>query len=937
MDRTENASSSDGLGAAPPPLSPGPFDEAPAVPVSPSEAPTEPPTGRTDRRRLGRYEVLGRIAAGGMGVVYEGIDPQLQRKVALKILRADLSGADAAWMRARFLREAQAMARVRHPNVVPVHEIGTSGTLVFLAMELIEGQTLATWLQERPRSWREVRDVFVLAGRGLAAAHAAGLMHRDFKPDNVLVGVDGRVCVTDFGLARAIRELESKPAAPLDLSLEPEQSLVATRMTEPKALLGTPVYMAPEQHACLPADERSDQFAFCVSLYESLYGVRPFSGKNRVEIYQSILWGQLTPPPRWAHVPEHVRRALLKGLSFAPRDRFESMEALLAELNRPAWYARRRTLAVAAVALSLGLAGAGYLRGTSQRRQLCQGGTAKIQKAWGPLQRAQLRAAFEATPDLGDASKTLATVEHLLDDYAGTWARAHAEACEATHVRGEQSEALLDLRMQCLSRRQRELGAVVALLVRSPAEVARESTTASARLTPVAECSDSAALQGPAPRPRPTEEKAQAFEALEDELARAKALHDASQYRRALDIIQGLLPRAEALDDPSLRAEVVFWQGDLTVEVGDWKRGKELHHEAIWRATSARNDRIAARAWAGLTFIAGHFEHQHEEAHRYFQHGMALLPRLSDDEGLKAALLDAWGVSLSDNLAFTESETALREALRLRERAFGPESYHTLVTASHLANTYTRLERHDAALAMLERVLATHIALNGETHHSVLLDHINLSNALIRAGREDEAIPRAETAVRLGERLAPGSLELATALTNLGGLRMRQGHLTQAEAMHARALEMKERLLPSGHPRMTPDLRHLGEIELGLGRHQRAAEYLDRALSIGEAAWGADSPFLWNILTTAGRNLAAQKKFRPALGQLHRALALAQKGGDEREVAEVQLTLAGVLWESDGDRTRAARLARAARMVFEREGMRREEAAARAWLSSRNL
>ncbi len=279
--------------------------------------------------RLGRYVIERLLGAGGMGVVYVAHDPQLVRRVALKLMRPGFSDPAGT---ARLLREARAMARLAHPNVVNVFELGEVEGRVFVAMELVEGGTLRDWLQ-RPRTWREVLDLLVAAGGGLAAAHRAGVVHRDFKPENVVVGADGRPRVSDFGLAR--------PAA---LPGGPE-------LTVAGSLLGTPAYMSPEQLQGRPADARSDQYSFCVALHEALTGKRP-SPSGAVE--------ELRLLAREGPVPAHVWAALARGLQPSPARRFGDMEALLAALRAQPSPTRARLwrleAAVAALVVALGVA-----------------------------------------------------------------------------------------------------------------------------------------------------------------------------------------------------------------------------------------------------------------------------------------------------------------------------------------------------------------------------------------------------------------------------------------------------------------------------------------------------------------------------------------------------------------------------------------------------
>lgn len=297
--------------------------------------------------RVGRYVILGTLGEGAMGRVYVAHDPELDRKVALKLLHPRTASAR---LEARLEREAKAMARLSHPDVIAVHDAGRHGAQIFIAMELVEGGTLRQWLAARERSWREIVAVFLRAGRGLAAAHAAGLVHRDFKPDNVLVGDDGRVRVTDFGLARAVGDDTESPhdADPGGAA----NDVAASLLTRTGALVGTPAYMALEQLRGNPADARSDVFSFSVALYEALFGERPFDGATVIALRTAQLEGRLRPPPRGKRVPARLRRALLVGLRAAPEARYASMTEMLQAIERASRFPR----ALLGVVVALGIA-----------------------------------------------------------------------------------------------------------------------------------------------------------------------------------------------------------------------------------------------------------------------------------------------------------------------------------------------------------------------------------------------------------------------------------------------------------------------------------------------------------------------------------------------------------------------------------------------------
>src|SRR5215472_13521126 len=300
---------------------------------------------------LGRYIVLNELGGGGMGVVYAAYGPELDRKVGVKLLRAETAEhRKDSNARERLLREAQAMARLSHPNVIPVYDVGTLGEQVFIAMEFIDGRTLAHWLKEKQRGAREVLDVLIQAGKGLAAAHAAGLVHRDFKPDNVLIGRDGQVKVLDFGIARAVEDLASgAPTLPQKLeALGPSTPRVLeAQLTKTGMFLGTPAYMAPEQLLGKATDARTDQFSFCVALYEALYGERPFDASSAEALTEEVTKGEVRPPSKSSRVPSWVRQTLLRGLRPNPNERFPAMDALLRELGRSPRVVRRRVVLVA--------------------------------------------------------------------------------------------------------------------------------------------------------------------------------------------------------------------------------------------------------------------------------------------------------------------------------------------------------------------------------------------------------------------------------------------------------------------------------------------------------------------------------------------------------------------------------------------------------------
>ena len=400
--------------------------------------------------RIGRFVVIKRIGQGGMGVIYAAYDDQLDRKVAVKLLRPDGSGTDADG-HARLMREAQALARLSHPAVIAVYEVGTFEDKVYVAMEFVDGGTLKQWQGELNRPWREVLETYTVAGRGLAAAHAAGIVHRDFKPDNVLVRKDGAVRVVDFGLARheydgptpdrdVLQALgESSGDNRLELADLAESSIVAVSgsgsaaaapLTRTGAIMGTPAYMAPEQHLGMRADARSDQFAYCVALYEALYGFRPFAGSTLPQLRKNVLTGNLQDPPKYTDIPPRVHEVLARGLHVNPDARHPTMESLLEDLTHNPRALIWRALGLLLVVLVISGAAWMYFADREERAVRAEGQAlrqqfekARVVAAEAELRRAQSRTVSEKWDDLvlsyaretvmTDPTRALASLKHL--------------------------------------------------------------------------------------------------------------------------------------------------------------------------------------------------------------------------------------------------------------------------------------------------------------------------------------------------------------------------------------------------------------------------------------------------------------------------------------------------------------------------------------------
>ncbi|MEO1085907.1 MAG: serine/threonine-protein kinase, partial [Acidobacteriota bacterium] len=574
--------------------------------------------------RVGRYAVLRRLGAGGMGVVYAAYDPRLDRQVALKLLRRGPSGEESE-RQARLLREAQSLAKLNDPHVLTIYDAGTVDGQIFLAIEYVDGVDLGRWLAE-DRSLAEVLRVFTVAGRGLAAAHRQGLVHRDFKPSNVVVrAADGRALVLDFGLARSAGPPSLAP--PASAAAE-SSSAAAADLTRDGALLGTPLFMAPEQwdgHS----DAAADQFSFCASLYLGLYGEPAF---GRSSLGMPLGW-EVRSAPDGSAVPAWIRRVVVRGLSVEPSERFPSMEALLRALSNDPRRRRRRWLAVAASVATAASAGYFVARAPSP----CEGAAARLADVWGVDASRELTAALGGTGE-PYAPAVARTVVELVDDYAERWRTGYEDACLATHRRGDQSETVMDLRMGCLDGRRRELGSLLDLLTAEPASMLDRAIPAVGELSPLDACADVASLLAPTPLPEDPDARGQIAE-LRGELAEAGALRAAGEFSRAAEVGKALAERARAVGYLPVVAEALVGRGMAEEGLAEADASAATFEEAVWVAQASQHDRAGAEALVHLVRVAGHLRQDQPRGLFFADLASSALRRLDRADGLEARLL----------------------------------------------------------------------------------------------------------------------------------------------------------------------------------------------------------------------------------------------------------------------------------------------------------
>jgi tetratricopeptide (TPR) repeat protein len=772
--------------------------------------------------KLGRYVLLERVGGGAVGVVYAAYDPKLDRKVALKLLRAEGAGRASTWL----LREGRAMAKLAHPNVVTVHDVGIVDDRTFLAMEFVDGATLADWSRERPRAWRETLDVFLRAGRGLAAAHASGLVHRDFKPANVLIDHGGRVLVTDFGFARSLEVGFDGPSS--DKERVPEHLASATATA---GIIGTPAYMAPEQHRGEAADERSDQFAFCVALYEALYGERPFAGDTLVALKAAVSTGAVRPAAKESQVPAWLRRILLRGLRVDPTERFASMDQLLAALSRHRNANRWRIAAVAAMIATAGAATLGAY-GTSRQSLVCKGAERKLAGAWDANRRKAVHDAFLATGK-PYAQATWERTEAALDAYANDWVAGHTDACEATRVRGEQSNEMLDLRMACLDEALSDMRALTGTFASADAVVLRNAISAAGSMPPLARCKNTKVLTSIV-RPPADEATAAKIKGLRTDLAEFEAVRSAGKFGLVIDRASAAVRAADEVGYRPVQAEALFQYAALQEQSGDFRGAVDTFHRAAWAADEGRDDEMRARVWVSLVFLYGVQLKQAEHVPLANAQAVAALARAGGNAGpLEVQRHYYLGAAFAEQRRYEEAGVELAAALALGRTLYGEGSREVGVFLEGLAILSTERADYATATDALERALAIFESKLGPEHPNVAIALDNIGKAALRQRRYDRAVELFRRAIAIGEgSLGPEHPQLAIYLNDLGTALAARGEAADAVPYHLRALAIYEKRLGTDEAALAEPLLGLGKAYLGLNETDKAIVTLERALRV---------------------------------------------------------------------------------------------------------
>jgi serine/threonine protein kinase/Tfp pilus assembly protein PilF len=874
--------------------------------------------------KLSRYRLVEKLGGGGGGTTFTAHDPDLDRTVAVKLVRRRIDPSEPTGERDRLLSEARALAGVSHPNVVTVHDVGvmeldtdeadTDGgrrndVRVFMVLEHVDGVSLDEWLARRRQGWRRVVGLFVAAGRGLQAVHDAGLVHRDFKPSNVLVGLDGRVRLSDFGLVCASTAADELAVRTSRIPDSRESGPIAAATTT-GAVQGTPLYMSPEQHEGGPIDARSDQFGFCASLWEALHGIPPWRGSSRGELARAKRSDPPAVPADGPRVPKRVRRTLLRGLAADPDGRYASLAELLAELERALTARRRETIGVGlsfAVAAPLVVAAL-----IAREPTTCDDPRKSLAGIWDDAVRASISDAFAAS-ELPFAERTWGLAEAGLERYAGEWAEARSKACEASVDPDERTRQAAAQQIACLDRRLRDLAAVSGVLREPDQDVVARAPDFLDRLRRVDAC-----LSAPptVDIPESPEDRRRLVE-LETAIARARAMYFAGKYREAFALVESAMDKAGQVQ-PASEARGLVLRGNIETTLGNLDAAEQDLTRGLARAEEAADEEVAANALLGLMHVVGVLRARRAEGLRLAEQVAAKIERGKLDSSYSARLEHGTGNIELNRGQYERAFAHYERVLELCEEGCRRKRHLTRVALVGMGNVRTKQARYAEARTYYETYLRRLRDELGDQHPRLEIAYNNLGMLAVRLGDYDQALRRYLQALELYDKAlskeSPGYVRL---LHNIAEIDIMQDRLDEAE----RRLEEAQKTIestPSHSFGLYMILAMRARVEEARGHKDRAIELFERALEDCGRERGPSHMDtlnkmhrLGNMLCETGRgeeglayNREALSRRREALGDDHPHVALSENGvgmclvalGRHEEAVE-QLQEASERWE----------------------------------------
>lgn len=808
--------------------------------------------------RLGRYELLSVLGAGGMGIVYEAHDPEIDRRVAIKLVRRlGRLGPEPAELQRRLEHEARAMARVSHPNTVAIHDVGVHDGQLFIVMHHVAGQTLRQWLAEPKHSRSEILEVFLAAGEGLCAVHDAGLVHGDFKPDNVLVGDKGSVWLSDFGLSRLISEVVQPAREP-----SASDSGIA-KASESGNLVGTPAYLAPESFAGAAPSVQSDQYAFCIALYEALRGNRPAVGPTGVVV-----------PARLAG-PMSCRLAgvLRRGLRRDPKQRFVTMHKLLFALRtctRPAQVRRAAFWGAALVGLGVLFGGGRLLRRESPA---CPAEASQWVGIWDDARRQRVQAVLTAS-DASYAKQVAASVAASLDRYVRDGAVLERETCLAARVRHDQPPELIAARWQCLGERRQQVSALIEILSAGPAgdrKLTENAVTTAEALPQLADCADPDALLARTILSEGAEPEGSA--ALRLKLAQAVALRRLGRYKEALREAEQLSQDAARLGWNGFLAELEYEVGLLHALTGKFETSSKVFDDSFWHALSSRRDRLAVDALLRRAYNTATLG-SYSEGLALSERARGLLRRIGHAPEQEKEVDIVAGSILGYLHRTDEAMACMQRAFRLTQERFGSDS---LAAAKvHLLRGVVQFNgaRMADAAADQQRAVEIYARTLGESHPFAINARRSLGETLFELGRYEDSRLLLEPMLPSSGRSAGGSpgFELG-ALPRLSMIYAERHEYQKAEALARRA----EELVSKRTPPIVRDRQYLlplAEALRGQKRYREALVALQSLTTLLEKEADVDEDVLSMAIELESGVHEEMGELQPALTAALRALSL---------------------------------------------------------------
>ena len=851
---------------------------------------------------LGDYVILDKLGAGGMGIVYAAYDPHLDRRIALKVLRGGFDD-HVETARARLVREGRALAKLSHPNVVAVHDVGRVDDEVYIAMELVQGQTLKQWRKARTRGWQEIVAVFRDVAAGLIAVHEAGLVHRDIKPDNVLIDEHGRARVTDFGLARPDEGSASRGEAP-EVNHAPSEGL-RVDLTQTGARLGTPAYMARELLEGGPATAFSDQFAYCVALWESLYGKRPFEGDTWISLTVSINRGEIAEPPKRPDgrpVPVWLRKIVERGLAPDPEARWPSMRALADALGAGDPHRRARrlwSLGGIAALVGGGMWGVAALDAAERERAVgaCEDEGQSIGQVWSTERSDRITAAFSSS-GRPNADQTAREVIADLDAYATRWSELRTEACVDATIEQTLDDSTAARAVSCLQRSRSGFEALLTMFEQADEVVVARAKRSVEGLAELDTCADRRRLLLQPSLPERPAVRAE-VQALHEVLARTQVHEHLGRFDEGLSISRDALERALATEHLPVIALARYRVAVFLEKRGEYQDAVEQWVGSFHDALRGGHEQLAAEAATALAFCEGYQLARHDAGIRWAELAGVYVERLELGDTLtEATRLDVLAVLREMKGELARSIETHEQALAIR-RALVGEDHHSvgygLVNLAAVLEQTGELQRAKSMLLQARRIFEHAFGPDNPTTAHVL--H-NLANLHEKLGEYDEAEPLLHRVLSIWtDTLGPEHPDLGDVQATLADLRTAQGALEQAAEHYQAALRIHQAGLPADHPQVAQSATKLGQALLALQRLEEAQVAFELAVRVLEDAPPEQSDRLGRALHGLGS--LALRRVDPVRAQQHFEASIAafeaHPGEHEDWIARGRVGLAAAL------------------------------------------